>query len=93
MIERDAGGADDDTLLPIEGEEWETVSLLRAERPVPAPAFRGALGGHLALFPQPAGTGGRRAPVRPLLAAAYLGGTVLLGAAALGLAGLGPFAA
>jgi hypothetical protein len=62
---------------------------LRAERPVPAPGFRGELRRRLLV-------GGRR-PIAPrrlrLLITAYAGsGAVLMAIAAIGLAGVGPLA-
>jgi hypothetical protein len=74
----------DDNLDPI-------AERLERERPVPRPAFRGALRRHL--------MGERRArqfmPARPrLLVGAYAGsGTLLMAIAAVGLLGVGPLAA
>ena len=67
----------------------ELEQRLAASRPIPSPAFRGALRRHLIE------TQGRMAsPVQPRLAvAAYaLGGVGLLAIVAVGLAGAGPFA-
>ena len=62
---------------------------LRAERPVPAPGFRGELRRRLLV--------GGRPPIAPrrlrLLITAYAGsGAVLMAIAAIGLAGVGPLA-
>ena len=64
---------------------------LRAERPIPRPAFRGALGRGLLADLEPSGERLRRVRV---LVAAYAGfGVCLIAIAAVGVAGAGPFAA
>lgn len=68
----------------------DQARTLEQERPVPRPAFRGALGRHLAVRAHHAGMlpGMRRG------AAAYsASGLVLLGAALAGVVGIGPLAA
>lgn len=92
MIEHGAAGAEDDVLLSVEDEEWATASLLRAERPVPAPAFRGALGGRLARSPENDTGTAISPPASRAQVAAYLGGAILLATAALVLVGVDPFA-
>ena len=76
---------DDDNLDPI-------VERLERERPVPHPAFRGALRRHLLGEPR---ARQRLLPARPrLLVGAYAGsGTLLMAIAAVGLLGVGPLAA
>lgn len=76
----------------MEDSERAITSLLRDERPFPSSAFRGELGRRLKSGPEHHAP--RRLP-RPsvrALAAAYLGGgLVLLALAAVGLTGAGPF--
>jgi hypothetical protein len=63
---------------------------LRAERPVPAPGFRGDLRRQLVVSDRPAPIAPRRLR---LLVGAYAGsGAVLMAIAAIGLAGVGPLA-
>jgi hypothetical protein len=70
----------------------ETARLLEDSRPVPSPAFRGALQRSLA---RRRGSFTRRAQIHARrIVLAYGGsGTVMLVVAAVGLAGIGPFAA
>jgi hypothetical protein len=77
---------------PHEAEALARVAnRLTDERPVPRPAFRGALWRHLS-------TGAESSPVRrpqrvgSLIAAFAGSGFLLLAIAAMGLAGAGPFA-
>jgi hypothetical protein len=74
----------------IDVSEERTVARLRAERPVPAPTFRGDLRRRLVSTPRTrTAFGGFSVRV---LAASYLGaGLILLAVAAAGLAGAGPF--
>jgi hypothetical protein len=67
----------------------ETIRRLRAERPVPHPAFRGDLRRQLLSTP----TGSRPGRVRAAIVAYATSGLGLLAVAAVGLAGVGPFAA
>jgi hypothetical protein len=83
-----------DPLEAIEADEQRTADLLRGERPVPAPGFRGELSRRL----RPQRRGGVQRAFGAFsaraLAASYLGaGLVLLAVAAAGLAGAGPFGA
>ena len=69
----------------------EIAARLEAERAVPRAAFRGELQRHLLPGGEPHPASG---PVLRRLIAAYAGaGTALVAIAALGLAGVGPFAA
>jgi hypothetical protein len=63
---------------------------LRAERPIPRPAFRGALGRSLLAGLEPSGE--RLGRVRALVAAYAGSGLCLIAIAAVGVAGAGPFA-
>jgi hypothetical protein len=77
----------DPTLMPEERAELlETARLLKDQRPIPRPAFRGQLARGL-----PTGTGSPY-PVRRLIAAYAGSGFALLLVAAIGLAGMGPLA-
>jgi hypothetical protein len=94
MNRTDSGERPDDRLDAIEATERPTATRLQAERPIPAPAFRGRLRRHLLEQTR----GGAYRPsfggfsVRTL-AAGYLGaGLILLVVAGVGLAGGGPFA-
>jgi len=82
-----------DPLDSIEASEAGTVTRLRADRPIPAPAFRGELKRHLGSEPGgPRSSFGAFSP--RTLATGYLGaGLILLAVAAAGLAGAGPFGA
>jgi hypothetical protein len=73
----------------------EVVTLLQAERPVPAPGFRGALRRKLLVKPAlvDRAFGGFGFSLRTQVASTLVAGTVLLAIAALGLVGAGPFAA
>jgi hypothetical protein len=94
MTEQKPNDRQDDPFDAIEAAEERTVVRLHAERPIPAPAFRGELRRRL--------DSGSRAAARTsfgrfsarALAVSYLGaGLILLGVAAAGLAGAGPFGA
>jgi len=77
---------------PREAEALSRVARrLTDERPVPRPAFRGALWRHLSARDAPAAR--RPQQVGGLIAAFAASGFLLLAIAALGLAGTGPFAA
>jgi hypothetical protein len=72
-----------------ETHDSELEERLRAQRPVPAPAFRGELRRRLMTRGERPAPGGIR-----LLIAAYGGaGAVLLAVAAIGVAGAGPLSA
>jgi hypothetical protein len=80
-------------LEPSESEELVALAMrLQAQRPAPAPSFRGELSRKLLRV------GGARAGLvkrrtARVLAASYVAsGLLLLGIAAIGLAGAGPFA-
>jgi hypothetical protein len=82
----------DDSLEAIDAAEERTVARLYAERPVPAPAFRGELRRRLV---SGSNTGARTwfgdFSARALVAS-YLGaGLIMLAVAAAGLVGAGPF--
>ena len=78
---------DDPELAPI-------ADRLRAERPAPLPEFRGSLLEHLMeRVPVPERGLPSRARARALVAAYGAAGVMLIAVAAVGLAGVGPFAA
>lgn len=83
----------EDPLREIEEREQMVVSHLRAERPFPAPAFRGELLRRL----RGARGSERRARLAGSLSAQIAGclgaGVILLAVAAVGLVGAGPFGA
>lgn len=77
---------DDRALLGDDPELLEVGALLRAQRPLPAPAFRGALRRRIVVAPNP----------RVLRRRAYAllaGGMAMLAIAAAGLGGVGPLSA
>ncbi len=79
-------------MSPSENDNVDRLAeRLERERPVPRPAFRGALKRHLVGSPRAR----QLVPGRPrLLVGAYAGsGALLLAIAAIGLAGVGPLAA
>jgi len=77
-------------LEPSELERMTDLGLrLGADRPFPAPGFRGDLGRTLAQAGESGGAPRRR--VRALVASCALSGLALLAIAAAGLAGGGPF--
>jgi len=79
-------------LEPAEAERMvELGAQLAADRPLPAPGFRGDLRRRLAAARQAGAVAPRR--VRALASACALSGLVLLAIAAAGVAGGGPFAA
>jgi hypothetical protein len=85
---------DNDSIESIEAANASTVARLEAERPVPAPTFRGNLrrrleGGHSRSAAALSGW-----LSAPALAGSYLvAGAILLAVTAVGLAGIGPFSA
>jgi hypothetical protein len=93
MIPSDDISADlEPGIEPEEAEALGRVALrLTEERPVPRPAFRGALWRHITTAEQPAA--GRPRRLGSLIAGFAGSGFLLLAIAALGLAGAGPFAA
>jgi hypothetical protein len=79
-------------LEPAEAKRMvELGTRLAADRPLPAPAFRGDLRRRLATAREAGAVAPRR--VRALAASYVLSGLVLLAIAAAGVAGGGPFAA
>ena len=85
--------------LPPDLDEAEAAPLLavgerlRAERPVPSAAFRGALARRLVELEGPGARAARPRHLRLLVATYLTAGAALLAIAALGVAGSGPLAA
>lgn len=89
---RDTDPLQDPELVPGERQQLARIGeRLRAERPIPRPAFRGALGRRLLDQLEPSRP--RSSRVRVLIAAYAGSGLCLIAIAALGVAGAGPLAA
>lgn len=83
----------EDPLRKLEESESPTVARLHAERPVPAPAFRGRLR-RMLISPEGARRGSRfQFSIQGQIAGLLGAGTILLAIAAVGVAGAGPFGA